>query len=168
MADRELADHYTAYGVDFVLHPRTPVSSPVIPAFNPLSIFSNSQNVIMEHILSSVPSVSGNRKPMLTLHGWTSLTICGALINPSGSWGDFNRTMRYYRLPLWTKWGDIRREMLPLAPHPPEVERVRIMQEGARITAQRELDAMKTKLRFDKQAQQVTLDLFDDRRYVYL
>lgn len=121
----------------------------------------------MEHILSSVPSVSGNQKPMLTLHGWTSLTICGALINPSGSWGDLNRAMRRYRLPLWSKWGDIPREMLPLAPYQREVERVRILQEGARIKAQQELDAMKTKLSFDKQARQATLDLFDDRRYVY-
>lgn len=57
--------------------------------------------------------------------------------------------------------------MLPLAPNQREVERVRILQEGARIKAQQELDAMKTKLRFDKQARQATLDLFDDRRYVY-
>lgn len=57
--------------------------------------------------------------------------------------------------------------MLPLAPYQREVERVRILQEGARIKAQQELDAMKTKLSFDKQARQATLDLFDDRRYVY-
>lgn len=93
--------------------------------------------------------------------------MCGALINPSGSWSDLNRAMRHYRLPLWSKWGDIPREMLPLAPNQREVERVRILQEGARIKAQQELDAMKTKLRFDKQARQATLDLFDDRRYVY-
>ncbi|KAJ5176353.1 uncharacterized protein N7482_002230 [Penicillium canariense] len=167
VADRELADHYTSYGIDFVLHPRTPASSPTASPFNPRSILSNSQHVIMEHILSSVPSVSGNQKPMLTLHGWTSLNICGALINPSGAWGDLNRAMRNYRLPLWSKWGDIPREMLPSAPHQPEVERVRIMHEGARINAERELDAVKARLMIEKQGRQAALDLLDDRRYVY-
>ncbi|CEO58598.1 hypothetical protein PMG11_03310 [Penicillium brasilianum] len=165
--DRELTDHYTSYGVDFVLRPRTPVSTPTASPYNPYSIFSNSQNAIMEHILSSVPSVSGNQKPMLTLHGWTSLAICGTLLNPSGSWGEFNRAMRHYRLPLWSKWGDIPREMFPLAPYQPEVERVRIMQEGARINAERELDAVKARLMLEKQGREAALDLIDDRRYVY-
>jgi hypothetical protein len=132
-----------------------------------MSIFSNSQNVIMEHILSSVPSVSGNQKPMLTFNGWTNLMICGTLLNPSAAWGDLNRAMRHYRLPLWSKWGEIPREMLPLAPHQPEVERVRVMHEGARINAERELDALQARLMIEKQGRQNALDLLDDRRYVY-
>jgi hypothetical protein len=104
---------------------------------------------------------------MLTLHGWTSLSICGALLNPSAAWGELNRAMRHYRLPLWTKWGDIPREMLPLAPHQAEVERVRIMHEGARINAERELDSLQARLLLEKQGRQNALELLDDRRYVY-
>lgn len=57
--------------------------------------------------------------------------------------------------------------MFPLAPYQPEVERVRIMQEGARINAERELDAVKARLMLEKQGREAALDLIDDRRYVY-
>lgn len=104
---------------------------------------------------------------MLTLRGWTDLTIYSVLLNPSAAWGQLNRAMRHYRLPLWTRRGDIPREMLPLAPYQPEVERVQVMLEGARINAEREIDAVQARLKLEKQGQQNALELLDDRVYVY-
>jgi hypothetical protein len=104
---------------------------------------------------------------MLSHQGWTDLTICGVLLNPSAAWGQLNRAMRHSHLPLWASWGDIPREMLPLAPHQPEVERVQVMMEGARINAEREMDSLQARLLLEKKGRQQALDLLDDRVYVY-
>lgn len=114
-----------------------------------------------------IPSVSGGQKPMLSLHGYRELFVRSVLLNPSATWGQINRAMRHYRLPLWTRRGDVPRDMLPLAPFQPEVDRTQVMLEGARANAEREMDALQARLLIEKQGRQRALDLLDDHVYVY-
>ncbi|KAI9372956.1 hypothetical protein BJX61DRAFT_552506 [Aspergillus egyptiacus] len=159
-ADRDLTDHFTSFGVDFTLHPRRRSHSwSTTSRLNPLSYFSPSR--------ITMPSLSGGQKPMLSRRGWTDLTVCGMLINPSGAWAQLSRVMQQWRLPVWTEWGDLPREMLPLAPYGPEVERVRVLMEGARGTAEREMDAMRARMEMEGSGRRAALDLLDDRFWVY-
>jgi hypothetical protein len=74
--------------------------------------------------------------------------------------------MQAFQLPIWREWGDIPRDMLPLAPYQPEVERVRVMLEGARLNAKQEVDAVHARLKLEARGQQHALDLLDDRVWV--
>ncbi|KAL4778587.1 hypothetical protein BJX76DRAFT_342823 [Aspergillus varians] len=113
------------------------------------------------------PTLSGGRKPMLSFRGFTQLTVCSILLDPSQDWIQLNRAIRTYRIPVWTEWGDIPREMIPLGPYQPEVERVRVLLEGARINAEEEVDALHARLKLEQRGRQYALDLIDDRGWVY-
>ncbi|GIC86283.1 uncharacterized protein Aud_002651 [Aspergillus udagawae] len=169
LADRELADHFTAYGVDFAFRPRTPPTTPVNSPLDPLSYFPPAQRAAMAAFMPATPvnSLSGGKKPMLSFRGWTDLTVCGVLLNPSASCGELNRAMQAFQLPIWREWGDIPRDMLPLAPYQPEVERVRVLLEGARLNAEQEVDAVHARLKMEQRGEQNALDLVDDRVWVY-
>ncbi|KAL4884450.1 hypothetical protein BJY04DRAFT_215416 [Aspergillus karnatakaensis] len=170
MADRELTDHFTAYSADFALRPRTPPSTPVKSPLDPLSYLPQAQRDAMSRFMpsqSAARSLSGGQKPMLTFRGWTDLTVLSVCLNPSAAWGQINRAIQTFRIPIWTEWGDIPRDMLPLAPYQPEVERVRVMLEGARLNAEQEIDAVHARLKLEQQGRQNALDLLDDRRWVY-
>ncbi|GFF71729.1 hypothetical protein IFM62136_08157 [Aspergillus lentulus] len=170
MADRELADHFTAYGVDFALRRRTPPSTPVNSPLDPMSYLPAAQRAAMAAFMpaqsTSANSLSGGQKPMLSFRGWTDLTVCGVLLNPSAACGQLNRAMQAFQLPIWREWGDIPRDMLPLAPYQPEVERVRVMLEGARLNAEQEVDAVHARLKLEARGEQNALDLLDDRVWV--
>jgi hypothetical protein len=170
MADRELADHFTAYGVDFALRPRTPPTTPINSPLDPMSYLPAAQRAAMAAFMpaqsTSANSLSGGQKPMLSFRGWTDLTVCGVLLNPSAACGQLNRAMQAFQLPIWREWGDIPRDMLPLAPYQPEVERVRVMLEGARLNAEQEVDAVHARLKLEARGQQHALDLLDDRVWV--
>ncbi|KAL4819518.1 hypothetical protein BDW67DRAFT_154763 [Aspergillus spinulosporus] len=165
IADRELTDHFTAYSVDFTLRPRTPhsASSPI----NPLSHLPFSQRAIPSRFMPQVPSMSGGQKPMLSLQGFTNLSLISVLLDPSSAWGQLSRVIRAYRIPVWLEWGDLPRDMLPLGPYQPEVERVRVLLEGARANAEEELDALHARLKIEERGRQHALDLLDDRVWVY-
>ncbi|KAL4866102.1 hypothetical protein BDV12DRAFT_139842 [Aspergillus spectabilis] len=170
IADRELADHFTAYAADFALRPRTPPTTPVNSPLDPLSYLPPDQRATMARFMPPPKAstfLSGGQKPMLTLQGWTHLTVLSVLLDPSSSWIQINRVIRTFRIPVWTEWGDIPRDMLPLSPHQPEMERVRVMLEGARLNAEQEIDAVHARLKLEQQGQQNALDLLDDRRWVY-
>ncbi|KAL4754329.1 hypothetical protein BDW72DRAFT_200810 [Aspergillus terricola var. indicus] len=162
---RELADHFTAYSVDFTLRPRTPhsTSSPI----NPLSYLPFSQRAIPSRFMPQVPSMSGGQKPMLSLRGFTDLSLISVLLNPSPAWAQLSRVIKAYRIPVWLEWGDLPRDMLPLGPYQPEVERVRVLLEGARANAEEELDALHARLKMEERGRQHALDLLDDRVWVY-
>ncbi|KAL5336303.1 hypothetical protein BJX70DRAFT_287756 [Aspergillus crustosus] len=170
MADRELKDHFTAYGTDIALRPRTPPSTPVKSPLDPLSYLPPAQRAAMSRFMpaqSTATSLSGGQKPMLTFRGWTHLTVLSVLLDPSSSWGQLNRAIETFRIPVWREWGDIPRDMVPLAPYQPEVERVRVMLEGSRLNAEQEIDAVHARLKLEQQGRQNALDLLDDRRWVY-
>jgi hypothetical protein len=120
----------------------------------------------LEGLMSSI-SVSGGKKPLLSLRGFTSLTITGALLNPSAAWGQMSRVLRERGIPIYRENGELPRDIFPLAPYQPEVERVRILHEGARAHAQREVDAVHARLKLEQRGQQNALDLLDDRVWVY-
>ncbi|RHZ52693.1 hypothetical protein CDV55_102385 [Aspergillus turcosus] len=170
MADRELADHFTAYGVDFALRPRTPPPTPVNSPLDPLSYLPPAISAFMpaQSTSTSTPanSLSGGQKPMLSSRGWMDLTICSVLLNPSAACGQLNRAMQAFQLAVWREWGDIPRDMLPLAPYQPEVERVRVLLEGARLDAEQEVDAVHARLKLEQRGRQHALDLLDDRVWV--
>lgn len=170
MADRELADHFTAYAVDFALRPRTPPTIPVKSPLDPLSYLPAAQRSAMSAFMPAqstyANTLSGGRKPMLSFRGWADLTICSVLLNPSASCGQLNRAMQAFQLPIWREWGDIPRDMLPLAPYQPEVERVRVLLEGARLNAEQEVDAVHARLKLEQRGQENALDLLDDRVWV--
>ncbi|KAF7117320.1 hypothetical protein CNMCM5793_006069 [Aspergillus hiratsukae] len=172
MADRELADHFTAYGVDFALRPRTPPPTPVNSPLDPLSYLPTAQRSAISAFMpaqsTSTPanSLSGGQKPMLSSRGWMDLTICSVLLNPSAACGQLNRAMQAFQLAVWREWGDIPRDMLPLAPYQPEVERVRVLLEGARLNAEQEVDAVHARLKLEQRGRQHALDLLDDRVWV--
>ncbi|KKK21645.1 hypothetical protein ARAM_005249 [Aspergillus rambellii] len=169
IADRELTDHFTSYCIEFSLRPRTPPATPINSPLNPLSYFPPAQRETMSQFMppQTAFSLSGNQKPMLSLRGWTDLTVLGVLLNPSAAWGQLNRAMKAYHLPIWAECGDIPRGMLPLAPYQPEVDRVRILLEGAKLNAEREIDAVHARLKIEKQGREHALDLLDDRVWVY-
>ncbi|KAL4807862.1 hypothetical protein BDV18DRAFT_159072 [Aspergillus unguis] len=160
IADRELTDHFTAYSVDFALRPRTP--SPTQNPSNPLSFLPSTISNLIPRT-----SVSGNQKPMLSQRGFADLTLCSILLNPSSAWGQLNRAMRAFKIPIWIECGELPRDMLPLAPWQPEVERVRILLEGARMKAEEEVDALHARLKMEQKGRQAALDLLDDRVWVY-
>ncbi|KAL6236666.1 hypothetical protein BDW75DRAFT_229317 [Aspergillus navahoensis] len=162
---RELTDHFTAYSVDFTLHPRTPPSTP--SPLNPLSYLPPSQRATLSPFMPQIPSVSGGQKPMLSLRGFTELSHISVLLNPSPAWGQLSRVIKAYRIPVWLEWGDLPRDMLPLGPYQPEVERVRVLLEGARANAEEELDALHARLKMEERGMQHALDLVDDRVWVY-
>ncbi|KAL4800906.1 hypothetical protein BDV19DRAFT_352306 [Aspergillus venezuelensis] len=169
MADRELTDHFTSYSVDFALRPRTPPSTPVKSPLDPLSYLPASQRNTLSRFMpsSSVPTLSGGQKPMLSLRGFSDLTLISILLNPSAAWSQLNRIIQAFQIPAYREWGDLPRDALPLAPHQPEVERVRVLLEGARANAQREIDAVHARLKLEQQGRQHALDLLDDRVWVY-
>lgn len=104
---------------------------------------------------------------MLSHRGFTELALYSVLLNPSAAWGQFSRVMQAFQLPVWMEWGDIPRDMLPLGPYQPEVERVRVLLEGARATAEEEVDALHARLKLEQRGRQHALDLLDDRVWVY-
>ncbi|KAL5003092.1 hypothetical protein BDV10DRAFT_180783 [Aspergillus recurvatus] len=165
IADRELADHFTAYSVDFTLRPRTPPSTP--SPLDPLSYLPSSQRATLSRFMPQMPSLSGGKKPMLSLCGFTDLSLISVLLNPSPAWGQLSRVIKAYRIPVWLEWGDLPRDMLPLGPYQPEVERVRVLLEGARANAEEELDALHARLKMEQRGRQNALDLLDDRVWVY-
>lgn len=171
MADRELTDHFTAYCVDFVLRPRTPPSTPVSSPLDPLSYLPSNQRNTFSRFMRSQPaaatSLSGGQKPMLSHRGFTELALYSVLLNPSAAWGQFNRVIQEFQLPVRAEWGDIPRDMLPLGPYQPEVERVRVLLEGARAIAEEEVDALHARLKLEQRGRQHALDLLDDRVWVY-
>ncbi|KAL4950632.1 hypothetical protein BDW69DRAFT_171659 [Aspergillus filifer] len=169
MADRELTDHFTSYSVDFALRPRTPPSTPVKSPLDPLSYLPASQRNTLSRFMpsSSVPTLSGGQKPMISLRGFSDLTLISILLNPSAAWSQLNRVIQAFQIPSYREWGDLPRNALPLAPHQPEVERVRVLLEGARANAQREIDAVHARLKLEQQGRQHALDLLDDRVWVY-
>ncbi|KAH1304613.1 hypothetical protein KXX16_001157 [Aspergillus fumigatus] len=170
MADRELADHFTAYGVDFALRQRTPPTTPVNYPVDPQSYLPAAQRSAMSPFMpaqsTSANSLSGGQKPMRSFRGWTDLTVCSVLQNPSASCAQLNRAMQAFQLPVWTEWGDIPRDMLPLALCQPEVERVRVLLEGARLNVEQEIDAVQAWLKLEARGGQNALDLLDDRVWV--
>jgi hypothetical protein len=163
IADRELTDHFTAYSVDFTLRPRTPTSSTSSSTLNRLSRMMPTD---LSGLMSTI-SVSGGKKPLLSLRGFTSLTVTGILLNPSAAWGQMSRVLREQNVAIWRENGELPRDIFPLAPYQPEVERVRILHEGARINAEREVDAVHARLKMEQRGQQNALDLLDDRVWVY-
>ncbi|KAL4928759.1 uncharacterized protein BDV17DRAFT_281834 [Aspergillus undulatus] len=167
MADRELTDHFTAYSVDFALQPRTPPSTPKPTPLISLSYFPTSGSRTLSRFTQSQPLLSGGQKPMLSFRGFSELMLISVLLNPSSAWGQLNRVMKTYQIPAWTEWDDLPRDVLPLAPYQPEVERVRVLLEGARLNAQQEVDAVHARLELEKQGRQHALDLLDDRVWVY-
>ncbi|KAL4912393.1 hypothetical protein BDW62DRAFT_194659 [Aspergillus aurantiobrunneus] len=167
IADRELTDHFTAYSVDFTLRPRTPSSTPMSSALDPLSYLPATPRNALARFMPASTAVSGNQKPMLSLRGFTDLALCSVLLNPSTAWGQLNRAMQVFRIPVWTECGDIPRGMLPLGPYQPEVERVRVLLEGARFNAEQEMDALHARLKLEQRGRQHALDLLDDRVWVY-
>ncbi|KAL4940036.1 hypothetical protein BDV06DRAFT_230665 [Aspergillus oleicola] len=170
MADRELTDHFTAYSVDFALRPRTPPSSPISSPLDPLSYLPASQRNIISRFMPSsapIPSLSGGQKPMLSLRGFSDLTLISILLNPSAAWTQLNRVIQAFSISAWKEWGDLPRDVLPLAPHQPEVERVRVLLEGARANAEREVDTVHARLKLEQKGRQNALDLLDDRVWVY-
>ncbi|KAL4909503.1 hypothetical protein BDW74DRAFT_82805 [Aspergillus multicolor] len=150
IADRELTDHFTAYSIDFTLRPRTPT-----------------QRTSLSRFMSQIPSISGGRKPMLSLRGFSELAVTSVLLNPSSAWSQLNRVVKAYRIPAWAEWGELPRDMLPLAPWQPEVDRVRILMEGTRARAEEEIDAVHARAKLEARGRQAALDLLDDRVYVY-
>ncbi|KAL4770750.1 hypothetical protein BDW60DRAFT_191930 [Aspergillus nidulans var. acristatus] len=164
IADRELADHFAAYSVDFTLRPRTPHSTSSI---NPLSNLPFSQHATLFRFMPQVPSMSGGQKPMLSPQGFSDLSLISVLLNPSSAWSQLSRVIKAYRIPVWLEWGDLPRDMLPLGPYQPEVERVRVLLEGARANAEEELDAVHARLKMEERGAQHALDLLDDRVWVY-
>ncbi|RDW78830.1 uncharacterized protein DSM5745_05682 [Aspergillus mulundensis] len=169
IADRELTDHFTAYSIDFALHPRTPSqsSSSEPNPLNPLSYLPASQRPSLSRFMPQIPSVSGGRKPMLSLRGFSELALTSVLLNPSSAWSQLNRVIKVYRIPAWLEWGDLPRDMLPLAPYQPEVDRVRVLMEGARARAEEEVDAAHARAKMEQRGRQAALDLLDDRVWVY-
>ncbi|KAL3493156.1 hypothetical protein BJX62DRAFT_235470 [Aspergillus germanicus] len=163
IADRELTDHFTAYSVDFTLRPRTPAQSSTSSTLNRLSRMMPTD---LSGLMSSI-SVSGGKKPLLSLRGFTSLTVTGILLNPSAAWGQMSRVLREQNVAIWRENGELPRDIFPLAPYQPEVERVRILHEGARINAEREVDAVHARLKMEQRGRQNALDLLDDRVWVY-
>ncbi|KAL2826140.1 hypothetical protein BDW59DRAFT_145564 [Aspergillus cavernicola] len=169
MADRELTDHFTAYSVDFTLRPRTPPATPELSPLDPLSYLPPAQRASLSRFMppNRATSLSGGQKPLLSFRGWTSLTITSVLLNPSAAWIQLSRVMREFAVPVWRENGDLPREMVPLEPFQPEVERVGVLLEGARANAEREVDAVKARLDLEKRGRENALDLLDDRVWVY-
>ena len=104
---------------------------------------------------------------MLSLRGFTELSLISVLLNPSSAWSQLSRVIKTYRVPVWLEWGDLPRDMLPLGPYQPEVERVRVLLEGARANAEEMLDALHAGLKMEASGRQHALDLLDDRVWVY-
>ncbi|KAL4980274.1 hypothetical protein BDW66DRAFT_72673 [Aspergillus desertorum] len=165
IADRKLTDHFTAYSVDFTLRPRTPPSTP--SPMNLYSRLSSSQHAPLSRFMPQIPSMSGGQKPMLSLRGFMELSLIAVLLSPSPAWGQLNRVIKAYRIPVWLEYGDLPRAMLPLGPYQPEVERVRVLLEGATANAEEEMDALHARLKLEQRGRQNALDLLDDRVWVY-
>lgn len=98
--------------------------------------------------------------PLLTLRGLTDAMTIDMLADPSTAWGNVNRLMRTWRLPVWCERGDAPRGVLPAAPVPSMVNRVQRESEQA-LRGAVAYSTMRAR------GERAAVDLLDDSRYRY-
>ncbi|KAG5350098.1 hypothetical protein C0989_000191 [Termitomyces sp. Mn162] len=77
--------------------------------------------------------------PAITREGFIDITSIDLLIEPSEQWDRMNRVLRKYNLPVYKRWGDLPRSVLPPLPKQAMLDRVMATAEIARLKASKDI-----------------------------
>ncbi|KAG5715865.1 hypothetical protein E4T56_gene6694, partial [Termitomyces sp. T112] len=95
----------------------------------------------IEHHLLPRPSAAHRlpTMPAITREGFIDITSIDLLIEPSDQWDRMNRVLRKYNLPVYKRWGDLPRSVLPPLPKQAMLDRVMATAEIAKLKASKDI-----------------------------
>ncbi|KAG6816630.1 hypothetical protein H0H87_004477 [Tephrocybe sp. NHM501043] len=160
-ADRTLKNAFDLFSIDHQLLQRKQG-----PHVDPTGLSQTLQGVLGGAFMSATREVAPPM-PAITRKGFVDITIVEMLSDPSREWGNLSRLLHKYKLPRYIGWGDLPRSVIPAMPDQAMLNRVASVTAFAKQKGEKELEAARMKAQISARANQIAIDLIDDRRYEY-